>query len=247
MKYVKTTSFRKLALAALSVCLLPAFAGATIITTNGDFEAGSATGDNVNFENTPNWTNRGTEGDTAVARRNNLNLGDSTYNAVINDRYNDFDAGGPFVSAEFGSVVHSQNTGYAIQAEDFFEVRYDWRDAFDWQPRDIVRVVLFATDNNTLGGSIVWSSILDSDQRQVVGEWEPVFQTSSVVASEAVGQTLFVNFFGVDTGAEGAAGPTGFARVNNLEVTAIPEPRVYALLAGLSVLALALRRRFRSR
>lgn len=242
MKYVKTTSFRKLALAALSVCLLPAFAGATIIT-NGDFEIGGGT----DFDTTADWFNRGSGGQTATARADNLNLTGSNFNAVINDRYNDFDAGGPFVSAEFGSVVHSQNTGYAIQAEDFFEVRYDWRDALDWQPRDIVRVVLFATENNTLGGSIVWSSILDSDQRELVGEWEPVFQTSSVVASEAVGQTLFVNFFGVDTRAEGAAGPTGFARFDNLEVTAIPEPRVYALLAGLSVLGLVLRRRFRSR
>lgn len=204
------------------------------IVTNGDFETGTGTAFNV----TPPWYNRGVGlNQTSAARSNNNNLGASTFNAVINDRYDT-------VTPAFGTVAHSQNTGYTIQSGDYFAVSYDWRDAADWQQaRDFVRVVLFATTNNALGGPIAWSVTLDSPLSTLVTTWESVSTQTTVVNEAAVGRPLFINFFGVDNG--GLSATTGFARVDNVTVMPIPEPQTTALAIGLATLGFVFLRRRR--
>lgn len=217
-----------LAMALAGVGLMGAMASADLIT-NGDFETGTG----LTFETTPNWFNRGTGGQTANARGDNLNLGDSTRNAVINEQFT--------VDGGFGAIAHSQNTGHAIQEDDYFALSYDWRDASEWQDRDVVRFVHFATADNTLAGTVVWSDTLDSGGRTSAATWESVSQETAVVNSAAVGQTLFVNFYGVDPL---ETGPAGFARVDNITVEVIPEPGTFALLALAGGL-IAFRRRIR--
>jgi hypothetical protein len=209
------------------------------LVTNGDFEAGS----NLTFDGTPNWFNRGTAGQAGSARGDNLNLLGSDFNAVISDRYN-------FGTSTFGPVAHSQRVtagSYKIQGGDFFSLSYDWRDASGWeQAHDQVRFVLFATVNDTLAGTVVWSETLDSGTSSAAATWESVSQTTGTVTLAAVGKDLFIQFYGVDLNSEGISTTTGFARVDNISVSAIPEPSTYALLGGLAALAFVTVRRRRS-
>lgn len=205
------------------------------VVINGDFETGS----NLTFEGTPNWYNRGLGGQEADARSGSLNLAGSSFNAVISDAYDT-------ANNTFGGLAHSQKTNYQILEGDYFQLTYQWRDAFNWQEnRDVVRFVLFATDNDTLAGNVAWTTTLDAPFSTQATTWESVSHASDVVNSNAVGQILFVNFYGVDT-----VGPsdTGFARVDNIVVTSglapvIPEPGTLVLMvAGLGFIAMLRRK-----
>ena len=109
-------------------------------------------------------------------------------------------------------------------------------DEFRWNNAlDEVRFVLFATDTDTLGGNVVWSSVMDSGIRQVEDEFESVSDTSSIVSLEAVGQLLFLNIFGFQN--DGAMSVnTGYARIDDITVSVVPEPSTLTLIAGLLAL-----------
>ena len=76
---------------------------------------------------------------------------------------------------------------------------------------------------------------MDSGIRQAEGAYESVSDTSTVVSSEAVGQTLYLNIFGFQN--DGAmSGNTGYARIDDITVSVVPEPSNFALIAGLLAL-----------
>ena len=209
---------------------------------NPGFEDGTGSGATRDFNNTSNFFNRGNSNDqTQAARRESTDTG-SSFVGQVNDRYNVITAISDFDSAAFGTVVHSQNTGHTISANEYFNLSYEWQDAFNWNDGlDEIRFVLFATDNNSLNGNIVWSSILDSGTSTLDSTYEDVLQSSSVVDGAAVGQTLFVNFFGFQNNGVLSAS-TGFARLDNVSIEAafIPEPSAFASVLGLGVLGLAI-------
>jgi hypothetical protein len=212
---------------------------------NGGFEDGTGSGTTRNFDVTSNWYNRGTSDQTQTARREETGTG-SLFVGQINDRYDVTTATSDFDSAALGTITHSQKTSYIIEAGDAFDFSYEWQDNFNWNDGfDEVRLVVFATDDDTLGGSILWSSIADSGYSTAGATYETVTGTTSVVAAAAIGQSLFVNFYGVQT-SSGLSANTGFARIDNLSVTSavvVPEPNTYALLAGTCALGFVMLRR----
>ena len=206
---------------------------------NAGFESGTGSNTTRNFNATDNWFNRGTDGTAEIARRlydTTGTLASGDYVGQITDRYNVLDASSDFDSAAFGDAVHSNKTSYTISSGDYFNIGYVWHDEFRWNNAlDEVRFVLFATDTDTLGGNVVWSSVMDSGIRQVEDEFESVSDTSSIVSSEAVGQLLFLNIFGFQN--DGAmSGNTGYARIDNITVSVVPEPSTFTLIAGLLAL-----------
>ena len=76
---------------------------------------------------------------------------------------------------------------------------------------------------------------MDSGTRQVEETFESVSDTSTVVSSEAVGQLLYINIFGFQN--DGAmSGNTGYARIDDITVSVVPEPSMFTLIAGLLAL-----------
>ena len=86
---------------------------------------------------------------------------------------------------------------------------------------------------------------MDSGTSTADGVYETVNDTSSVVAASAIGQTLFINFYGFQNNGLLSAN-TGFARIDNISVVSnavVPEPSAYALLAGILALGVVFTRR----
>jgi hypothetical protein len=181
------------------------------LVINGDFEASGGQGVARSFNVTESWYNRAGE-QTAVARRSDLNLDGSSFNAVIVDR-----SGKPF--------IHSQKMEHLIAAEDIYAVRFDlMANAVSWNNRDFVRVLLFATQDNQVQGKVVWEHIFDgAPSAGMLGTWEAVGGRTDVVATEAVGKRLFINFYGMDPFGEDFGKP-GYARLDNLSVTVVQQP-----------------------
>jgi len=180
---------------------------------NGDFE----TGEGNAFYQTPGWYNAGTGSNQGTnARSDEGAVVSGSYSATVIDRYNTSE-GKP------GPLMYVQKTNYIIEQGDSFALSYEWKPADQYWQRstDTVRFVLFATGNDNVGGPVVWSSELTSDFTK--GGWETVklvSDTTDVVNSEAVGRTLFVKFYGIDT-VDSENGNPHWARVDNIEVTAV--------------------------
>lgn len=187
------------------------------LVVNGDFESGTGN----EFYATPPWYNCGTGNNQGTPARNDRGAVISgSFSAIINDRYQT-------AQKKCGPSAFLQKTGYTIEDGDSFSVSYEWRPADEWWQRatDTVRFVLFATANNKPNGHVVWSSELTSDFLK--GKPDGVMavsQTTDVVNSDAAGATLFVMFYGVDTQNGGEDSTPHFARVDNIEIKAIPQP-----------------------
>jgi hypothetical protein len=213
---------------------------------NGGFEDGTGSGTTRSFDVTSNWYNRGTSDQNQVARRESTDTG-SSFVGQINDRYDVITATSDFDSAALGTITHSQKTSYIIEAGDAFDFSYEWTSLASWNSGlDEVRLVVFATDDNTLGGAILWSSIADSGTATVGNlTYEGEAGTTGIVAAAATGKALFVNIYGFQNN-DAMSGSAGFARIDNLSVTStvvVPEPNTYALLAGTCALGFVMLRR----
>lgn len=192
--------------------LASAFAHAENLVDNGDFESGDGTA----FFKTPPWYNRGeglNQGTNARSAEGAVIT--PAYSASVNDRYQT-------TAGKFGPIVYAQKTSHIIQAGDSFSLIYEWRPADKhWQKStDTIRFVLYATENDKLGGPVVWSSELTSDLFK--GDFSSVMlveQKSDVVDEFAVGKALFVMFYGLDTD-DSETGSTHWARVDNIEIQA---------------------------
>ena len=208
-------------------------------TLNGDFEDGTGETSPRKFTQVDVWVNEGTGFDFETdAAANNLGspsgIDTGVWNAMIDDNGLD------------GVRIHTVATGYSLQEGDFFNVSFDWRDAFGWEDGDqaIVRLVSFSgggTPGNNTG--IAWSFTLsDTRGAGATATWRSVSGTSQTVGNFAAtnGGLLYIQAFGI-TGPFGTEGD--FARVDNIVVTAVPEPSTYALFGGLIALVCVLRRR----
>lgn len=103
--------------------------------------------------------------------------------------------------------------------------------------------MLFTTDSNTLGGNVTWFSIHDSGLLSESGVWETVTAQSSVFNQSQPGRELFIAFYGFRR--DGDVTSTGFASIDDIEVTVIPEPATVSLISGLLIITLAIVRRRR--
>lgn len=193
---------KKFFVISLLLCACFAFqTSATNLVQNPGFELGAGTGSTRNYTNTTAWYNWGQGlNQNQVARVESTATG-SSFIGRFTDGYDISLAGTAFSGdtrfdrAAFDNRTHSQRTESVIAEGDFFNVQYQWVDGFNWVANQgELRVVLFTTDTNTLGGNVTWSSIHDSGLISTPGEWETVsFQTSVFDQSQA-GRELFIAF-----------------------------------------------------
>ena len=176
---------------------------------NADFEAGPAEADIVAFGATPGWYNpadRGSKKAQAVnARARENDAEGSTYSATVNDR-------------EKETSYFVQRTEHSIAEGEIFEVSFDWKAGWKWQAQDVLRVVVFAKENNNLSGETVWEETFDFEFAPT--SWEKVTHVFPPAPPQATAKTLFFSFYGVDPQQAGVA---GFARVDNIVLSVKPQ------------------------
>jgi hypothetical protein len=174
---------------------------------NGDFEAGPSDKTEYNFKETPGWYNRANAKDpnaqNAAARKKQ----GAQYTAVANDSTNE--EGLP------QKTWFNQKTAHTIKAGDVFNLSLDWSDAQSWESGDLLRVTVYATENDKLSGRVVWQSTVDFQKGpgSTLASETHAFEPAD---ENAAGRTLFFSFYGVDPE---QAGTTGFARVDNIVLT----------------------------
>ncbi len=188
---------------------------------NGGFEEGEA-GDT--FAETPFWSSFFPEGD------------DSTLTMSSNVKTGELRGTASGWSGT-GTRQHPTQTipasAWTIAAGDFFNVSLDWRNGagFSGELQVILRVI-------DAQGSQVGDVLLEeNDTLQTTGQYQTFSLTSGIVpeGSPLIGNQVQLRILN--------SGPrSSFAIIDNVSLTAIPEPSA-ALLGGLGLLALLRRRR----
>jgi len=126
------------------------------------------------------------------------------------------------------------NTGHVVQSGETFNFSFDWFAANNnWSTTDEIEYFLFTTDDNTVSGTA--TTILSGTVSGVAGP-DSAKQTVSLtdagtVTAANVGQNLWVVF-------NHNASDSSFARVDNVQLSVVPEPASVALmgLGGLLML-----------
>jgi len=135
------------------------------------------------------------------------------------------------------------NTGYVVSTGDKFSLSFDWANAFNWDAEDRIDWRLFTSDDNTLTGTLTTIGLGDTgtDSDTTVNTFDTESITTGTITAPSVGQQLWIEFYSSTTTLTGTSGE--FARVDNVVLTAIPEPS--AVLVGLVSCGLLLVRRRR--
>jgi hypothetical protein len=210
--------------------ILPAAAASAAIidasTLNGSFESGTGA-DAADWQALSGFTEERIEN----------NASDGSWGLVLG-----FDNRGS--ALELWGVA--QNTGYTVSLGETFDLSFDWIPRFNWRASDAFTWELYTTADNTAAGAV--SSIATGT---VTGSANGVAYATITAngigdVTGSVGQELWISFATVDPGSY-PPDPQGFARMDNVSLTAVPEPSTYALLGGFAALALALLRRSRQR
>lgn len=230
-----------------AACLALASAQAQNIVQNSGFESGTGN----SFDTTDDWSNLGvgtqnrTPGQiTARGQFAGAFVISDTFSGLVDNQYNVATAASDFDTSAFGPTVHFQNTGYTIQSDDSFDFSFNWNADPDWDDGTVdsqVRFVLYATSDNSATGTVEWSSIYESGASVTQGVAQAAGGTSSIVTSGAAGQELLVSIFGFDN--DGTVPARGFATIDDIEVTVVPEPSAFAALAGILALGFVMFRR----
>jgi hypothetical protein len=205
---VKTTSFLALLL-FLPVLAAPLLAKDNIIT-NGDFETEPREDESYPFYQTPGWYNRADKGkhQDFTARTNKENGDDSVYTASINNTYPP-------------NSVFLQRTKHQIKAGEILQLSLDFRYSFNWHAWDHLRVTIFSTMDDSLGGAVVWEDSVDLENPSGQS-WSNVTHTFKPAPPDAEGKRIYFSFQGLSDRETVNKGEGGFARVDNIVLTVAP-------------------------
>lgn len=201
MKPTKKTNGIVLPAVLAVLALAPLQAQTTLIGAgirNGDFNEDTSTIDERSFSTTPFWENL-TGPQEAGATRTNLTNSSNSRNLLLNHA---------------STVTPAQDTGHDILLGETYSISYEWRDAFNWDDAtDVVRVTLFVTDDDTIGGTATVLVASDSPLSTADSTYEPVDQDDIYTAQAAdVGKRLFVSIESVNTDG------SGFGRLDDFEL-----------------------------
>ncbi len=143
----------------------------------------------------------------------------------------------------YGAIL---NTGYDVQLADDggFSLSFDWTGetaAGAWEADDDLEVALFTSSNDTLGGTLsqLWAADFFDTNGSNMFETINLTGIGSVTAA-SVGKDLWIV---ISSGTAGAESNNELASVDNVQLSTIPEPSAYGLLAGCLGLAVAMVRR----
>ncbi|MEM0896453.1 MAG: chondroitinase-B domain-containing protein, partial [Verrucomicrobiota bacterium] len=164
---------------------------------NGDFN--SNPGGSNSFASLDAWENIGSGNQNAGATATDKDY-DGSRNAAIG-------------SQTLGSKIHGLDTGHTIAEGDVFGLAYFWRDAFGWDDAsDRIRVSLFVTDDDTIGGARTDLVVDLSELSTQNNTYESVAHPEIYTASAAnAGKRLFVAF-------DSKAAANRYARLDNFEL-----------------------------
>ncbi|WFB35471.1 hypothetical protein P3T73_15065 [Kiritimatiellota bacterium B12222] len=189
-------------------------------TANGGFESPSATGMQTTADN---W--QAAIGLDQFQRLDNDPNTTGAYSMVI----------GTENSGEETKSGALQITDHVVGSDDLFTLTFDWAAAWAWDPGDQVNWRLFTTDDDSVSGTVSVISagfVNGSTGGGVPLTWNRnvnVLSDGGTVLGASVGQKLMLEFTGSNNIGE-------FARVDNVNLTVIPEPSCFVLvgLAGLA-------------
>ncbi len=189
---------------------------------NGGFEEGEA---GQTFAETPFWSSFFSEGDNST-----LTIAGNTSTGDLRGLASGWSG--------TGTRQHPTQTipasAWTIAAGDFFNVSLDWRNGagFSGELQVILRVI-------DAQGGLVGVLLEQNDPLQTDGQYQTFSLTSGVVpeGSPLIGDGHQIQLRILNSGPR-----SSFAIIDNVSLTAIPEPSA-ALLGGLGLLALLRRRR----
>ncbi len=169
---------------------------------NGDFNEDADLGDQRTFAQTPTWENMGNADQSDNTTR--LQAGknpDETRHALMSGD---------------STRVLAQDTGHDIGAGNTFTVRYSWVAKSNWNlANGEVRVTLFVTDDDTIGGTQTVLATLDSGVTAVARHvWQYASGTATINNVKYAGKRLFAS---IDPKPEAAANV--FARLDNFSLS----------------------------
>ncbi len=153
------------------------------------------------FSQLPSWDNLGTGGDlNSTKAGTDANNYDGTSFAMM--------------GWTPGSKIYANNTGHSITRGDIFDISYVWKDGWLWNDSsDEIKVSLFVTSDNTIGGT---RTDLASDLSGVStanGAYEAVDHDAIYMATAGdAGKTLFV---AIETVISGEA----YCQLDNFELS----------------------------
>lgn len=182
---------------------------------NGDFNNPAS---DANFQQLASWVNIGTGAATLNATKISDPY-DSTHYAIVGFQ--------PSVK------VFGLDTGHPLAEGDILDIAYIWKDGYLWSDAsDQIRVSLFVTDDNTIGGARTDLVTDLSGLSTANSTYEAVNHTGIYVASAAdAGKTLFV---AIDTTIvdESYAQLDNFELVVRTDTTPPAAPAVPSVAAG---------------
>ncbi len=205
---MKTSSFLALLL-TLPALVAPLLASDNIIT-NGDFEKEPLGAESYPFNQTPGWYNRADKGkhQDFTARTKKENREESLYTASIN-------------STNPSNSVFLQRTKHQIKAGEIYHLSLDFRHSFNWNAGNVLRVTVFATIDDTLGGTVVWEESVDLGD-SAGQSWSNETHTFRPAPADAEGLRLYFSFQGASEQETGSQGGAGYARVDNIVLAVAP-------------------------
>ena len=178
------------------------------------------------------------------------NANDGTYSAVIgNTTLEVIQAGetAPLAEPIFNGLA--LNTGYTVSAGETFDLSFDWIPLFLWDAEDQIDFRLFTTSDNTTSGTVseIYVSAVTGHAQGDGYQTDLDLTGIGTVQAGNIGQDLWIEFWSSTAAGVENVSTGEFARVDDVRLTAVPEPSTYALLGGLAALAVVMvRRRLRA-